>query len=74
MAETLRARAAAEVRAEIARQQITQDGLAARLGVSQTWVSRRINGNTAFSTEDLDLVARALGVPVANFTTRRRAA
>lgn len=38
--------------------------LAAKLGVSQTWLSSRLAGTTPIDVNDLDEIARALGVPV----------
>lgn len=66
---------AKEVRAELARQGITQDELARRLGTTQPWVSKRLTGKTAFDTTELDRIADALGVAVTQFLrTPERAA
>lgn len=67
MSETITASVAAEVRAELARQRISQQLLAAKLGVSQQWVSRRIAGTVAFDVDELARIARLLGVPMAQF-------
>ena len=53
---------AAEVRAEMARQQITQMTLSAGIGMSQQSLSERLRGKTPFTTDDLERVAGALGV------------
>jgi transcriptional regulator with XRE-family HTH domain len=58
---------AAEVRAELARQQITQAELAARLETDQAIISRKLTGRSIFTTRDLERWAAALGVPVTNF-------
>lgn len=58
---------AAEVRAEVARQALTQQQVADRLGEKQWWVSRRLTGDVAWDVADLVRVADALGVPVAKF-------
>lgn len=56
---------AREVRAEMARRRWGQHAMAARLGWSQAFLSRRLTGRTPFSTHDLEKVAAALEVPVA---------
>ena len=58
---------AAEVRAEVARQALTQQQLADRLGEGQWWVSRRLTGDVAWEIADLMRVAEALGVQVTQF-------
>lgn len=65
---------AAEVRAEVARQNLTQQQLADRLGVNQWWVSRRLiepvrdrKPPTSISAAELVLIAEALDVAVAQF-------
>lgn len=72
MATTLRSpdgslarRIGAEIRAEMARQDLSQEGLAERLGCSQQWVSRRITGAIPVDAAELEKIATALGVPVA---------
>jgi len=64
MASTYNDRVAAEVRAEMGRQKLSQMGLAAALGASQAWLSRRLNGTVAFATDELERVAEVLGVPL----------
>lgn len=58
----LSSRLAAEVRAEMARQQINQQTLAQRLGRSQQWLSRRVTGEVPFDVADLSALSDALGV------------
>lgn len=58
---------AAEVRAEVARQALTQQQVADRLGEKQYWVSRRLTGETKWEVSDLVRVASALGVPITQF-------
>lgn len=61
---------AAEVRAEMARQGISQQALADRLGWLQNRLSRRItDGKTSvpFTVAELASVADALGVPLSRF-------
>lgn len=65
--QTLTQRVAAEVRAEVARQNVTQDRVAQILGVAQPNVSRRLNGKQPFDTDELDKLAVAFGIPVDRF-------
>lgn len=60
-------RIAAEVRAELARQALTQQELADRLGLTQWWVSRRVTGLTPIGAAELVRIAEALNVPVIQF-------
>lgn len=55
---------AAEVRAEMARQRVSQSELAERLGRNQPWVSVRLTGQVPFVVDDLNDVCRALGVSI----------
>lgn len=63
-------RVAAEVRAEMARQRLSQQSLADRLGWSQQRLSRRIMADggkyplVPFDVEELAQVAEVLGVPI----------
>lgn len=67
MGEALTKRVAAEVRAEMARQQMSQEKLAALTGLSQSRISRRLVGDRPFDITELAAVATALGVPVTQF-------
>lgn len=67
MAENLTLRIAAEVKAEMARQDVKQRVVAGWLGISQTQVSARLRGRIAFNTDELDLIARNLQVPITQF-------
>lgn len=58
---------AAEVRAEMARQRMSQVKLAELLGVAQQTISRRIVGEVAFDITELVQIARVLDVPVRQF-------
>lgn len=58
---------AAEVRAELARQNISRRGLARRMGVSNDYVARRIAGRIPISADDLRTIAFLLGVPISRF-------
>lgn len=55
----------AALRAEIGRRGWSQVDLARRLGVSQSWVSRRMTGGVAFTVGELEQAAIALDVPLA---------
>lgn len=61
---SLTARALAEIRAELGRQDITRRDLANRLGVERMWVYNRLSGETPLRISDVEQIAAALGVPV----------
>jgi transcriptional regulator with XRE-family HTH domain len=63
---TLAGRVAAEVRAHLARRQFTGAGLAAALGKSEMYVSRRLRGDVPFDLIDIEQAAQYLGVAVAD--------
>lgn len=67
MAKTLQEVIAGEVRAELARQGLTQEELARRLDERQPWVSKRLTGRVTVDAIDVERIADALGVPVTNF-------
>ena len=67
MGEAFSRRVAAEVRAELARQRVSQEALCARIGMSQSTLSRRITGEHPFDTSELAEIAEVLGVPVSRF-------
>lgn len=64
---------AGEVRALLARRQISGKQLATHLGLSQFAVSRRLRGETPFSVDELAATAEWLGVPVASLLTEAAA-
>lgn len=72
MTQTLTAYVAGELRAEMARQDVSATELAGRLGVSDVWVGRRVKGKTAMTIEDLERCATALGVSFYQFLPERR--
>jgi transcriptional regulator with XRE-family HTH domain len=74
MADNIRSHVASSLRAEMARQSIDQRTLAARIGVSQTWVQYRTSGRVVCDVEDLARLAEALDVPVSTFLPAERAA
>lgn len=48
----------------MARRQLTQRALAESTGLSRSYIGRRVTGEMAFNTDDLALIAKALGVPL----------
>lgn len=69
MTTGLTQRVAAEIRAELARQQMSQRELARRLGIDQAIVSKRLTGGIgrSWTLDELDSIAVVLGVPAAWF-------
>jgi transcriptional regulator with XRE-family HTH domain len=53
---------ATEIRVTMLRRGVNQTELAQRLGHDQTWLSKRLKGRTTLSIDDLDQIARAIGV------------
>ncbi len=62
---TLADSVAAEVRAQLARRQLTGMALATAIGKSDMYVSRRLRGEVPFDLIDVEQAARFLGVTVA---------
>jgi transcriptional regulator with XRE-family HTH domain len=60
---------AAEVRAEMARQQKRQGELAEIIGVTQPAVSRYLSGERPMTIDVLQKIADFLGVPLSHFIT-----
>lgn len=60
-------RVAAEVRAEMGRQRVSQRKVGEILGLPQPQVSRRLSGLIAFNTAELGRLADAWGVPLSTF-------
>lgn len=58
-------RTSGEIRAEMARQRLSQTDLADRLGISQAKLSRALNGKVPLTIDFIQDVADALGVPFA---------
>lgn len=63
---------AEEIRALLARKRMSATSLARTLQVSQTYVWRRLTGETAFDLSDLEKIAAVLEVEVADLLPRRR--
>lgn len=65
--EVTTAQVAAEVRAWLARRQLSANQAAPMLGWSQTYLSRRLTGAREFSVQDLIALGALLGVDPAVF-------
>jgi transcriptional regulator with XRE-family HTH domain len=61
----LREQAAEEIRALLARRKMSAAKLATRMGVGQTYLSRRMTGEVPLDLDDLEIIARELNVTVA---------
>lgn len=59
-----RSEVSATVRAEMARNRVTQTTLANHLHLSQAAVSRRLKGEVPFNSDELAVVAQIVGVSV----------
>ena len=60
-----------EIRAEMARQRLTQQQLAARMRWTPGYLHRRLAASVPWSTDDLDEVASALGLDARQLVTPR---
>lgn len=67
---TLRESAAEEIRVLLARRKISGSELARKVGVTQPYMSRRLNGEVAFDLDDLEQIALALDVEVTDLLPR----
>lgn len=65
--------AAEEIRALLARRRISQREFGAALNLSQSGVSRRLDGKTPFTLDELAAAADFLDVPVSAFFGEARA-
>lgn len=65
---------AEEIRAQMGRQRITKAELSRRMGVSEVWIGRRLNGQMPIGLDDLERIATALGVAPADILPPRVAA
>lgn len=72
MTTTLQEHVAREVRAELGRQRMTQGALAAALGRSEAYTTRRLSGEVAFKLDELERIAEILRVPVTGFILAER--
>ena len=67
MTQSLSQYVAGEVRAETARQRVSQRALAEVLGLSQGQVSARMGGDVEFRLSELERIAVLLKVPITHF-------
>ena len=67
---SLAQRVAAEIRAEMGRQNLSINGFATQLGVTQPWLWRRLRGNQPLTIEELETLAKALRVPAEELFVR----
>ena len=65
-----RARIAAEVRAELARQNKTRASLSQATGISVDTLRRRLDGVRPFYMDELDSITLFLGIPLVEFVAR----
>lgn len=63
-------RIAAEIRAELGRQNLTKRGLADMLGEPHVTVTRWVNGDGPMSFDAMDAICHALGVSVVDLLAR----
>lgn len=62
--DRLRELTAGELRAHLARRRISASELARRIGWKQPYMARRIDGRVALDLDDLEQIARVLGIAV----------
>lgn len=67
MQERVRDYVAGVLRAELARQEVTQRQLAERIGRTQNWVWVRASGRVPCDVDDLAAIAAALNLSIADF-------
>jgi transcriptional regulator with XRE-family HTH domain len=71
---TLNHYTASEIRAEMGRQQLSGRKLAERMGRSPNWVSLKTSGASGLGVDDLEAVAKALGLLPDELIRRARTA
>lgn len=71
MPDTYNDSIADKVRALVADRRLTQHELADQLEWSQPYISRRLSGHVAWSTDDLERLAKALAVPLHELVSPR---
>ena len=67
MTQTLAEFVAGQLRAEMARRQMSKAELARKLEVDETWVGRRMLGKAHITVGDLERIANAMELPVSFF-------
>ena len=58
--------AAAELRAYLARRDLTIDDAADLVGVHPSWLARRLRGSTKLTLEDVELICTRLDIPISD--------
>lgn len=66
----IRQAVASAVRVELARRNMSAAELARRAGVRQSYISRRMTGESPFNIDDLARIADVLGVQMADLLPR----
>lgn len=64
---------AGEIRAAMARRQLSQQALADLAGVTQSYLARRLVGRVPFDVADLERLAPHLGITVSSLLPAERA-
>ena len=64
---------AADVRAELARANVSRPEAARRLGMSREALYRRLRGEVSFTVAELEVLAELVGVPVTSFMRQQAA-
>lgn len=59
---------ASEIRAMLARREITQGAFARQCGWSIAFFSRRMNGEVPFNTDEIERIAKELDIPLDQLT------
>lgn len=70
MTQPLAEFAAGQLRAEMARRQLSPRAVAERIGHEESWVRKRMRGRYAITLSDLEEIALALDVPPTFFIER----
>jgi len=58
--------AAGNLRAHLARVELTERDAAARIGVDPHWLHRRLHGRGNISLDDVERIAEALNIPISD--------
>lgn len=61
---------AGEIRAELARQNLTYSALAEATGITPSTISRRLQGVKPFDLDEIHTIAQFLGLKVSELTAR----
>jgi DNA-binding Xre family transcriptional regulator len=69
-----RAQVAAEIRAELARQRVTQAALITATGITKNTLRRRLDGIKPFYVHELEAICSFLNLPLSELLERSKAA